>query len=161
MGAFTTTNVFPTESANRAWAAVLVLFLLWWIAILVHGLLSGLLKPRSTVASNGQVIDDLGRIATTSKRGRWELHTRDAADALQIVFLSAFVVTTVNHLVNGVSKGFMILLWIQVWVGFFWAILRGPFRRFADVLLVIVIPLFITMWALAFRGAISAVDDDL
>ena len=153
---FPPVNFFPNDENHKAWYAVFAVFILWWVFLLLSSLFGGLLRRRTPVAANNNVppaaaVGPAPPVAPV--RSSHDTATHRICDALRDIFISALAVTVFNHLVNGITRSFNILIWVAVAIGVVWALLRGPFRRFADILQLAIIPLFITLWIFGFKHA--------
>lgn len=164
MADFSDINLYTNRHAWRSFFATLLAFVAWWLAILAHGLFGGLLKRRRTMttagrdpyaASGPRVVDT----TTTTNTNRavdgpnWHSKTGRIRDALTYLTLSMAITVFLNYHVNGITKGFEILTWVVLVLGILWAVGRGLVKRFADGLLLLIIPLFLAMWGIALRGA--------
>jgi len=155
MSAFNNGNVYTNEHAFRSFIAALVAFILWWLARLISGLFGGLLAGRrNTVPStnDSRFVDHGATTTAVVPKSRWHGKSERVSEALRDIFISLAAVTFLNYLANGVSKGFEVLAWIVLVLGVVWALGRGLVKRFADGLLILIIPLFIAMWAIALRS---------
>lgn len=157
MAAFSNVNAYTNKHAWRSFIALLISFILWWIARLLSGLFGGILHRRDrTTTGNTLAAREYPNQTTTSTAGvvtksPWRGRSERISEALRDLFISLAVVTFLNYHVNGITQGFEVLAWIVLVVGVVWALGRGMVKRFADALLILIIPLFIAMWAVALR----------
>ena len=160
MSAFSDVNVFTNNHAWRSIFALLLSFILWWLARLISGLFGGLLHRKTTTTTTGTdaryVYHPLTSGTTSGpvvQKSRWHGKTERISEALRDIFISLAAVIFFNYHVNGITRGFEVLVWITLVLGVLWAFGRGLVKRFADGLLLVIIPLFITMWAVGLRSA--------
>ena len=156
MAAFSNVNAYTNKHAWRSFIALLISFILWWIARLLSGLFGGILHRRDrTTTGNTLAAREYPNQTTTSTgvvtKSPWRGRSERISEALRDLFISLAVVTFLNYHVNGITQGFEVLAWIVLVVGVVWALGRGMVKRFADALLILIIPLFIAMWAVALR----------
>jgi hypothetical protein len=139
MSFFPEVNRYTNEEARHAWFASFAIFALWWI----FSLLSGIFHHRHHGIPAVNAVN--GTTATP-----WGYRLERITHGLERVFISSLAVVVFNYLTNGITRNFNIIHWIALWIGFFWALARGFFGRFGDLLQLLVIPLFVLLWVFTF-----------
>lgn len=148
-------NRFTNEEARNTWYAVFGVFALWWVFNLLSGLFGNLFRRRGAVplnANNNAALNagaGPGTVTTAVPVGRDSALHR-IASALRDIFISSLAVVAFNYFTNGITHSFNILHWVVVVLGILWALARGPFHRFADILQFAIIPLYVTLWIFGF-----------
>lgn len=150
---FPTDNTYPSSNAKHVMIAVFISGLLFLLARLVSGVLMDWHhhSSRDTVSSEGISASHVGPTAGTGATNIYHhrlLRGHRATDALRDVFVTLGIVCLAWERVNGVGRGFEILVWISLAVGVLWALARATHTIFADLLLLVFIPLFIALFAL-------------
>lgn len=131
---------YPTSSSQRVLIIVAISFVVFWIARLAAGLLSGYhhrAATRDEQLEGRRVIHPMD--ATVSR-----LH--NAANALRDTFISLAVVSLAWRQSNSRGNGFELIAWIILGLSLIWAATKTIVFRFSDVLLFIIIPLFVALW---------------
>lgn len=159
-----TVNRYTNDDADDVFYVLFSLFVLWWIFILaanVFGGFGGLFRRHraapavagpgvgpnavgpnvaAPVAVEGGVG---GANADGTRRGGL---LRRIERSLEVIFLSSLAVVLFNYLVNGLTHTFLIWFSVVAGLGVLWALGRGFVHRFADLLLLAIIPLFVYLW---------------
>lgn len=169
MGLLTHTNVYPSHYAYRGALVLFIAFVAYWVAQLLDNLFHGILHRKKTGALTSPTPRRPVQNYTentgygTAPRDGHEMTSSSVVvapkknygvlkriqKALLRFLVSLSIVYFLNIFVNGGTKAFEILLWILLGLGLAWAVGRGLVKRFADVLLLLIIPGFILTWVIA------------
>ena len=150
-------NVFSNEHGFRSFVALFIAFIIWSLAEMMYGVFGGILHPRATTTTR-PTAGNLEYAAGTTGTGTVVTHhpyyskSERVANAFRYFFPALATVILFNDITNGITKGFEVLVWIILVLGILWAFGRGFLRRFADGLLLPIIVLFFTMFALGLRN---------
>ena len=139
-GDFPSNDRYPSSHAKHVVIAIFISFVIFWLARFATGILESMHRRQQHTVDAAVVDHDMNRSVV---RGDG-LHR--TTDALRDVFISLGITSAIWELLNGIGRGFEIIVWISLIIGVLWAIGKGTTCRFIDLMLVAFIPLVVVLW---------------
>ncbi|KAI9151070.1 hypothetical protein H9P43_009685 [Blastocladiella emersonii ATCC 22665] len=152
---------YESGKQRSMWVAAFTALVVWMAMLLMLYLVAGSRKrqPATSMARpvEGRPLTEVTTVDTYEKASPWGDKFRRAVRAARLTFLMVFSTTVITALGFGPTGGTVAILWVAFAIGALWSLAE----LFTDshwmrlVMSLMLFPLVIITWALAFRSRID------